>query len=113
MHFYWKNDDESLDLTFDSDMFGQLKTIIMKKIFSIAAIALVAMTFASCEKSYTCDCTTTTTGTDPITGLNVNSSQVVSQTADMKKKDSEDWCAKGNANSSSLGYTVTVSCKLR
>ena len=25
IHFYWKNDDECLDLTFESDMFEQLK----------------------------------------------------------------------------------------
>ena len=85
----------------------------MKKVFTIAAIALVAMTFASCEKSYTCECTITTTGTDPITGMSINSSQVVSETKDAKKKDAEDWCAEGNASQSIGGYTTTTACELK
>jgi hypothetical protein len=85
----------------------------MKKVLSIVAIALVAVTFASCEKSYTCECTVSTTGTDPITGMSINSSQVVSETKDAKKADAEDWCAEGNSTQTTLGLTVTSACKLK
>jgi hypothetical protein len=85
----------------------------MKKVLSIVAIALVAVTFASCEKSYTCECTVSTTGTDPITGMSINSSQVVSETKDAKKADAEDWCAEGNSTQTTLGLTVTSACELK
>lgn len=85
----------------------------MKKVFSIVAIALVAMTFASCEKTYTCECTVTTSGTDPISGMSINSSQVVSETKDAKKADAEDWCAEGNSTQTTMGLTVTSACKLK
>ena len=34
----------------------------MKKLFSVAAFAVVAFTFASCKKDYTCTCVVTPNG---------------------------------------------------
>ncbi len=86
------------------------KTKNMKKVFSLA---LIAIAFASCTKTYTCECTVTTSGTDFISGMSINSSQVVSETKDAKKADAEDWCAEGNSTQTTMGLTVTSACELK
>ncbi len=55
----------------------------MKKVFTVVAIALVAMTFASCEKSYTCECTYPD-------GMGGNLTW--SSTFEAKKNDAKDAC---------------------
>ena len=81
----------------------------MKKALSIVAIALVAVTFASCEKTYTCECTSTISES----GMS-DISASASTTFEAKKKDAEDTCAKGNiAQSTVNGVTSKVECKLK
>ena len=90
-------------------MFGQLKTKKMKKVFSIAAIALVAMTFASCEKTYTCECTATISGTGFFDGTST-----ASTTFEAKKKDAEAACDKSDIAQTTVdGVTSGVECKLK
>jgi PBP1b-binding outer membrane lipoprotein LpoB len=72
----------------------------MKKIASIAAIALFAVAFTSCKKEYTCSCKYDMNGTQ--------------QTVDVKsgtklsKKDAKTWCE---------GYKVSgwtgITCSLK
>ncbi len=81
----------------------------MKKVFSIAAIALVAMTFASCEKTYTCECTTTISGTGFFDGTST-----ASTTFEAKKKDAEAACDKSDIAQTTVdGVTSGVECKLK
>ncbi len=81
----------------------------MKKVFTIAAIALVAMTFASCEKTYTCECTTTISGTGFFDGT---ATEIF--TFDAKKKDAEATCDdKDVAQTTVDGVTSGVECKLK
>jgi hypothetical protein len=81
----------------------------MKKVFSIAAIALVAMTFASCEKSYTCECTTTISGTGLFDGTST-----ASTTFEAKKKDAEAACDKNDVAQTTVdGITSGIECKLK
>jgi hypothetical protein len=81
----------------------------MKKLFSFA---LIAIAFASCTKTYTCECTISTSYTD-ITGQTISTSDVISETKDANKKDAEDWCAEGNSTATNSGVTVTSACKLK
>jgi hypothetical protein len=81
----------------------------MKKVFSIAAIALVAMTFASCEKTYTCECTTTISGTGIFDGTTS-----ASTTFEAKKKDAEAACDKNDVAQTTVdGITSGIECKLK
>ncbi len=73
----------------------------MKKVLSIVAIALVAVTFASCEKSYTCECTYP----NPAGGANLK----WSSTFEAKKSEAKDAC-------NSLGSIYIIgggSCSLK
>jgi hypothetical protein len=70
----------------------------MKKVFSIVAIALVAMTFASCEKSYTCECSWNLDNGDGTT-----TSGSWSTTIEAKKKDAKDACNAAGASYLLLG----------
>jgi len=73
----------------------------MKNILGFLTIALIAITFVSCKKEYTCTCTITdSSGLIPAT--------TVSETIEGKKKDAEDKCAQG---STTLGTIETV-CEL-
>jgi len=81
----------------------------MKKVFTIAAIALVAMTFASCEKSYTCECTTTISGSGFFDGTFTEST-----TFEAKKKDAEAVCDKSDVAQTTVdGVTSGIECKLK
>ena len=68
----------------------------MKKI-TLLAVAFVAVSFASCKKSYTCECTWDdghgSTGT------------ISATSGKMKKKDAKAWCETGN--------DATTTCKLK
>lgn len=62
--------------------------------------ALVAITFASCKKEYTCECT--------YKDVNGNNATVSATSGKIKKKDAEAWC---NTTASTGGSTYT--CKLK
>lgn len=63
----------------------------MKKMTLIAAVAVLASTFASCKKTYTCTCTAGSVSTTATSGK-------------MTKSDAENWCKTGSAN----GVTCTL-----
>ena len=65
----------------------------MKKITLLAAV-IIAASFASCKKNYTCECT--------VTG---STTVIASATAKMKKKDAVTWCESDN--------TSYVTCSLK
>lgn len=67
----------------------------MKKITLLAAV-IIAASFASCKKEYTCECTTT------INGATYTASGTSGK---MKKKDAKTWCENGNDS-----YTT---CKIK
>lgn len=71
----------------------------MKKLFPVAAVAVLAMMFTSCKKDYTCTCTSTVAGT---------TTTVSGKTGKMSKKDAKAACEKGNV-STSFG---SVTCKI-
>ncbi len=73
----------------------------MKKIAPIAALALLAVSFTSCKKDYTCECKSTYNG--------VTTTTSGSSTGKMKKSDAEAACNKGD-------YTlngITVDCNIK
>ncbi len=72
----------------------------MKKVFAICAVALFAVSFSSCKKDYTCDCTTT----ESITGTTTTSSSTINAT----KADAEEAC---DAMDLTFG-TSTTECEL-
>jgi hypothetical protein len=110
IRFCWKNSGTNLEFRITSDMFDQLKSIQMKKVFSLA---LIAIAFASCTKTYTCECTVKTTGTDPISGAAINSTSTTSGTIEDKKKDAEDKCAEGSSTQTTLGITSSITCEIK
>lgn len=69
----------------------------MKKLTIIAATAFLAVSFTSCKKDYTCECTYSNTA--------LNSTSTVKTT----KKDAEDKCNTLNTAASPVGGT----CKLK
>ncbi len=76
----------------------------MKKIASVAAIALFAVAFTSCKKDYTCECTSKdNTGT-------VMSTSTVSIKA--TKKDAKTACNEESTVSGG-GSSITMSCSLK
>lgn len=76
----------------------------MKKIATIAAVALFAIAFTSCKKDYKCECVSKENGTVLMT-------QTI-ELKDQKKKDAETACS-GKATASSGGVTVTTECNLK
>jgi uncharacterized lipoprotein YehR (DUF1307 family) len=74
----------------------------MKKITTIAAALLIAASFSSCKKEYTCTCVTKMTGADDITQT---------YTFKAKKKDAEASC-NSKGTTSGGGVTMTTTCKL-
>ena len=82
----------------------------MKKI-TLFAVAALAISFASCRKERTCECTDTSYGTTVVTTTKVKSS----------KKDANSWCEAANGSKSTTtvnGTTVsngniTMSCKIK
>lgn len=76
----------------------------MKKITSIAAIALFAVVFTSCKKDYTCECTSKDSN-----GTVMSSSTV---TIKATKKDAKAACNE-EATVSGGGNSITMSCSLK
>lgn len=70
----------------------------MKKITLLAAV-IIAASFASCKKDYTCECTTSGNGSSITTTSTVNG----------KKKDVKTACENG---SSTFGSVTTV-CSIK
>ena len=71
----------------------------MKKV-SIFAVALVGVfAMPSCKKDYTCVCTTTVPGQDPVV--------TTTELTDLKKSEAEDACS-GNAS----GGGASITCEL-
>lgn len=69
----------------------------MKKITTLAMLALFAVAFTSCKKDYTCECT--------YANAALNSSSEIKTT----KKDAQDKCDALHAAASPVGGT----CKLK
>lgn len=68
----------------------------MKKITLLAAAGIVAFSFSSCKKEYTCECS----------GAGYPTTTVTAEFK--KKKDAESWC---NVSTTTAGSTY--SCKLK
>ncbi len=85
----------------------------MKKI-TLLAVAFVAITFASCKKDRTCECTYTQTGTTNVTS---NTSTTVFKK--IKKSDAKYFCTKQVNTSTYTSANTTTSngytsdCKLK
>ena len=85
----------------------------MKKITVLAAV-LVAVSFASCKKDRTCECTYTTSGTTNVTSH--TSSTVITK---VKKSDAKYLCTKDSqsytntSGSTSSTSTSSSDCKLK
>lgn len=68
----------------------------MKKIASIAVIALFAFGFTSCKKDYACECKITSNGV---------ATTVTGASAKMKKGEAEDLCNKGDMKVDDKNFT--------
>ncbi len=77
----------------------------MKKIASVAAIALFTIGFISCKKDYTCECNTTTNGTATGTPTTTKLKDT--------KKNAKSTCEKGNSSATAGGTTIAIECKLK
>ena len=73
------------------------------KNFGILLGLVAMMALSSCDKEYTCTCTTDVDGTT--TGT-------VSTTFEGTKSEAEDACDEGNSSTTFAGVTTTVSCSL-
>lgn len=76
----------------------------MKKIAPIAAIALFAIATTSCKKNYTCECVSTSNGT-----------QIGTTSFDIKDKKSnaETECNKGDSEVTAGGVTAKTDCEIK
>jgi uncharacterized lipoprotein YehR (DUF1307 family) len=70
----------------------------MKKLLPIALVAVAAMTFTSCKKDYTCECTVSAGG--------------VSSTTTYTFKDTKSG-AESKCNSQATSGGVTATCKIK
>lgn len=70
----------------------------MKRNLTIAFAGFAMIALTSCKKDYTCECTTTVVGLDPITQNY--------ELKDAKKKDAEDACDQ-------LGLNAFTTCTLK
>jgi hypothetical protein len=77
----------------------------MKRLSSIAAIALFAVAFTSCKKDYTCECTTTQNGT-------VMSSSELPMGKTTKKK-AKDACNALDEEITLFGASAMVNCEIK
>jgi hypothetical protein len=76
----------------------------MKKLSLLSIAALfVATSFTSCKKDYTCTCTSSGSG------ITASASTVINDT----KANAEETCNKGDATTSSGGFTVTTACEIK
>lgn len=73
-----------------------LKATIMKKIAPIAAIALLAVTFTSCKKNYTCTCKASGK-----TDISIPINKV-------KKSDATKTCDAAQTTYSAIGYSCSL-----
>jgi len=71
----------------------------MKKLTLLAAV-VIAASFASCKKDYTCSCTTTVTGIPPLTA---------STTIKETKKKAKEACEKGTQTNAA----GSVKCEIK
>lgn len=71
--------------------FTLTKNNFMKKFILPALLIGASISFTSCKKDYTCDCTITTTQTYD-GELMSSSNDEYSATRNLKKKDAEEWC---------------------
>lgn len=76
----------------------------MKKIITIYTVAVIAVSFASCKKQYSCSCETKSTGI-PI-------SYSKHSLGKSSKKVAEAACNSISTSFASMGDTVTMTCKL-
>lgn len=76
----------------------------MKKM-TLLAVAALAISFASCKKDYTCECTTTVNGGSATTAS--------SNTGKMKKADAEAKCNEGDKTYDLLGNTYKTECTIK
>lgn len=75
----------------------------MKNILGFLTIALIAITFVSCEKDYTCTCTS-------VDSSGLVDDLVTSTEITGKKGDAEDACS-ATATTLTVG-TITATCEL-
>jgi hypothetical protein len=68
----------------------------MKKVLFVAAVALMAISFSSCKKDYTCKCTA---AGQPDINLELK---------DVKKKDAKDACNSAGSVYILGGYTCSI-----
>lgn len=72
-----------------------LKPKIMKKLFVVAAVALIVVSFSSCKKDYTCTCKGDTMGS------------IVLPFNDAKKADAQDACDAAETTYKNADATCT------
>lgn len=80
----------------------KLKNSHMKKL-TILAVAALAISFASCKKDYTCECTSSGGG----------ATATASTTIKDTKKKAEDACTARASTTSVGGSQVTSTCKIK
>lgn len=82
----------------------------MKKI-TLFAVAALAISFASCRKDRTCECTDNSGGATMVSTTTVKSS----------KKDANSWCEAANGSKTTTTYNgttvpngnITTTCKIK
>lgn len=74
----------------------------MKNTLSFLSIALIAITFVSCEKDYTCTCT-------EVDSSGILDDKIVHTITTGKRSDAEDECS---AKSATVG-TIITTCELK
>jgi len=79
----------------------------MKNLLILCSFFFALSLFTSCEKDYTCECTSTVTD---LTGNETSTTTTTTLTG--KKGDAEDACAALNATTENAAGSVTVSCEL-
>lgn len=75
----------------------------MKKFIPLAAVAVLALTFTSCKKDYSCTCTSTVGG---------SSASSTTSLGKQTKKDAKAACEALASSSTIGGTTYSVSCSL-
>ncbi len=80
----------------------------MKKLILIGA-ALVAISFTSCKKIWTCECTSSVT----VGGQTTTSSASGKSEKKMSKKDAKSDCESKNGTTETAGVTTKLECGLK
>lgn len=80
----------------------------MKKLFYLIGLLTIVTLSTSCKKSWTCECTTTEDDNGQIT-TTTSSIELTTYHKGLAKTE----CSANATTSSSFGYTVTTSCKLK